>query len=58
MTQVTVLAGIGALMTVGVYGLVAGIVKLDDASLYLVGILAGALALGVFETGRKLLTPP
>ena len=34
-TQVTVLAGIAALMTVGVYGLVAGIVKLDDAGLYL-----------------------
>jgi predicted DNA repair protein MutK len=34
-TQVAVLAGIAALMTVGVYGLVAGIVKLDDAGLYL-----------------------
>ncbi len=33
--QVVVLAGISALMTVGVYGLVAGIVKLDDAGLYL-----------------------
>ena len=33
--QVTVLAGIAILMTVGVYGLVAGIVKLDDAGLYL-----------------------
>ncbi|WP_137939069.1 DUF808 domain-containing protein [Chitinivorax sp. B] len=33
--QVAVLAGIGILMTVGVYGLVAGIVKLDDAGLYL-----------------------
>jgi uncharacterized protein len=30
MTQVTVLVGIALLMTVGVYGLVAGIVKLDD----------------------------
>ncbi len=29
-TQVTVLSGIAILMTVGVYGLVAGIVKLDD----------------------------
>ena len=29
-TQLTVLAGIALLMTVGVYGLVAGIVKLDD----------------------------
>ncbi len=33
--QVTVLAGIAIIMTVGVYGLVAGIVKLDDAGLYL-----------------------
>jgi uncharacterized protein len=33
--RVGVLAGIGALMTVGVYGLVAGIVKLDDAGLRL-----------------------
>jgi predicted DNA repair protein MutK len=31
MTQVLVLVGIAILMTVGVYGLVAGIVKLDDA---------------------------
>jgi predicted DNA repair protein MutK len=34
-TQLAVLAGIAALMTLGVYGLVAGIVKLDDAGLYL-----------------------
>ncbi len=34
-TQVTVLCGIAVLMTVGVYGLVAGIVKLDDGGLYL-----------------------
>ena len=34
-TQVTVLTGIAILMTVGVYGLVAGIVKLDDAGLWL-----------------------
>ena len=33
--QVAVLAGIALLMTVGVYGLVAGIVKLDDAGLAL-----------------------
>jgi len=33
--QVTVLAGIALVMTIGVYGLVAGIVKLDDAGLYL-----------------------
>lgn len=34
-TQLIVLAGISALMTVGVYGFVAGIVKLDDGGLYL-----------------------
>lgn len=33
--QVVVLAGIAVLMTVGVYGLVAAIVKLDDFGLYL-----------------------
>ncbi len=33
--QVAVLAGIAIIMTVGVYGLVAGIVKLDDGGLYL-----------------------
>ncbi len=33
--QVSVLSAIAILMTVGVYGLVAGIVKLDDAGLYL-----------------------
>lgn len=33
--QVTVVAGIAVLMTLGVYGVVAGIVKLDDAGLYL-----------------------
>lgn len=35
MTRLAVLAAIGLLMTVGVYGLVGGIVKLDDAGLYL-----------------------
>ena len=34
-TRVAVMAGIAVLMTVGVYGLVAGIVKLDDAGLHL-----------------------
>ena len=34
-TQLSVLSGIAILMTVGVYGLVAGIVKLDDGGLYL-----------------------
>ena len=35
MTQLAVLSGIALVMTVGVYGLVAGIVKLDDGGLYL-----------------------
>jgi uncharacterized protein len=34
-TQVTVLTAIAVAMTIGVYGLVAGIVKLDDGGLYL-----------------------
>lgn len=34
-TQLTVLSGIAVIMTMGVYGLVAGIVKLDDAGLFL-----------------------
>ena len=33
--QITVLIGIALIMTVGVYGVVAGIVKLDDGGLYL-----------------------
>ncbi len=33
--QVAVVAAIAVIMTVGVYGLVAGIVKLDDAGMYL-----------------------
>ncbi|NRF70019.1 DUF808 domain-containing protein [Aquincola sp. S2] len=35
LTKASVLIGISLLMTVGVYGLVAGIVKLDDAGLWL-----------------------
>jgi predicted DNA repair protein MutK len=42
-TRVTVLTGIAILMTVGVYWLVAGIVKLDDAGVYL-GNREGALS--------------
>ncbi|GAB3383816.1 DUF808 domain-containing protein [Azotobacter armeniacus] len=34
-TQVSVLVGISLIVTLGVYGLVAGIVKLDDLGLYL-----------------------
>ena len=35
MTQVAIVSGLALLITVGVYGIVAGIVKLDDAGLYL-----------------------
>ncbi len=48
--QVTVLALIAIVMTVGVYGLVAGIVKLDDAGLWLLsrtGAAAKALGRGI-----------
>lgn len=34
-SQVAVLAGIGVIMTVGVYGIVAGIVKMDDVGAWL-----------------------
>ena len=47
-TQVTVLVGIAVLMTVGVYGLVAGIVKLDDGGLFL-SHLAGESAWRKFQ---------
>jgi predicted DNA repair protein MutK len=46
LTQVLVLCGIGVLMTIGVYGLVAGIVKLDDLGLWLSRRAGAAAALG------------
>ncbi|WP_036303040.1 DUF808 domain-containing protein [Methylotenera sp. L2L1] len=42
--QILVLSGIAAIMTVGVYGLVAGIVKLDDGGLYLASCKGKSLA--------------
>lgn len=45
-TQVAVLISIAVMMTIGVYGLVAGIVKLDDAGLYL-SRMANAVARGI-----------
>lgn len=53
MSQLAVLVGISLLMTVGVYGLVAAIVKMDDAGLYL-STKAGASA-AVNALGRGLL---
>jgi len=41
-TQFTVLAGIGLIMTVGVYGIVAGIVKMDDVGAWLLQKGSGA----------------
>jgi hypothetical protein len=48
LSQVSVVSGIAAIMTVGVYGLVAGIVKLDDVGLYLSN-RAGARGLAVLQ---------
>jgi len=49
--RIGVLTGIAALMTAGVYGLVAGIVKLDDAGLHLARQASAPLA----ATGRGIL---
>ncbi|MBP6514003.1 MAG: DUF808 domain-containing protein [Steroidobacteraceae bacterium] len=55
-TQVAVLVGIAIVMTVGVYGLVAAIVKMDDAGLYLTRQEGeGLLLRGVRAFGRVLL---
>lgn len=61
--QVAVLSGIAAIMTIGVYGLVAGIVKLDDGGLYLThrtgdGLgarLARGLGTGILRTAPYLM---
>jgi predicted DNA repair protein MutK len=55
-TQLAVLSGIALVMTIGVYGVVAGIVKLDDAGLYLTRT-AGAGGAGDFKRafGRGIL---
>lgn len=59
--QVSVLVGISALMTVGVYGFVAAIVKLDDAGLYLTqkggaGVLPGRALLAFAPRLMKFLS--
>lgn len=46
LTQISVLVGIALLMTVGVYGLVAGIVKLDDLGFWLLRRGRGGQGLG------------
>ena len=57
-TQVAVLTGIGMIMTVGVYGIVAGIVKMDDLGIYLLekpGALARAIGKGLLLAAPKLM---
>lgn len=57
-TQVAVLVGVGLLMTVGVYGFVAAIVKLDDLGLCLMrrgGALAGMIGRALLATAPRLL---
>ena len=56
--QLAVLAGIALAMTVGVYGLVAGIVKLDDAGLWLSrrpGAASQALGRGILRAAPWLM---
>lgn len=59
LTQFSVLASIALLMTVGVYGLVAAIVKMDDAGLYLSqqggSALIKALGRGLLLAAPKLM---
>ncbi len=58
LTQVLVLSGIAIVMTIGVYGLVAGIVKLDDAGLYLskqAGAMRQALGRGILAAAPWLM---
>lgn len=55
-TQVLVLTGMAVLMTVGVYGLVAGIVKLDDTGLHLSKLAGGSALRGIQRAvGRAIL---
>ena len=57
-TQLTVLAGIALIMTIGVYGLVAGIVRLDDAGTYMTGrssAAARAAGRGILATAPWLM---
>ena len=56
--QVAVLSGIAVVMTMGVYGLVAGIVKLDDLGLWLAGrphAAAQALGRGIVSAAPGLM---
>lgn len=56
--QIVVLSGVSLAMTVGVYGLVAGIVKMDDAGLYLSqrrGALVQVLGRGLLRAAPMLM---
>ncbi len=58
LTQLAVLCGVALAVTIGVYGLVAGIVKLDDAGLYLVrreGTLAQRVGAAVLRAAPRLM---
>jgi len=58
LTQLAVLSGVALAVTVGVYGLVAGIVKLDDAGLYLVrreGKLARRVGAAILRAAPRLM---
>ncbi|MDP3636881.1 MAG: DUF808 domain-containing protein [Azonexus sp.] len=57
-SQVAVLASIGLIMTVGVYGIVAGIVKMDDIGFYLLkksGAVARLIGKGLVLAAPKLM---
>jgi predicted DNA repair protein MutK len=57
-TQVAVLSGIGLIMTVGVYGVVAGIVKMDDLGLHLLsrsGSVARTIGKGLLLAAPRLM---
>ena len=57
-SQVAVLSGIGLIMTVGVYGFVGAIVKMDDLGLYLLqkgSGIARAIGKGLLLTAPKLM---
>ncbi|MDO6513596.1 DUF808 domain-containing protein [Neptuniibacter sp. 2_MG-2023] len=60
LTQLSVLIGLSFIITVGVYGIVAGIVRLDDMGLYLIrnpdsGRFQKALGRGILSAAPKLM---
>lgn len=57
LTQVLVMSLIAILMTIGVYGLVAGIVKMDDLGFYLQRKSGGQGALGAIGDGLVAMAP-